>query len=369
MPSYLYIVLFRIIEIISRFFFLGLCLRNLSLENYGKLSYFTALLQFVATILFSGTLQSLSQLKDEDDNKKKYFLYSLSLISVLVFIIFFATLKNVAYIFIFYSILYISTGWSATTGNQLRFSAIRSFSFLIQASSIYISKDSNIIEKCYQSYGFASLALLTCFPWRSLKMGVPSLNEWSHFFKFQGHNLTFQFTKIVERWVMLFLLNEKSFGLYSTYRDLINAFNLALFSPLYQIYYKKLVMGFDYKKMYRKFIKYIIILMIIGEIICLIFPFPITKSLVLLKLEHLSITDLALLILLCGLDFSRSLLMMIAESKNQFKRLFTSHFFDIAILVFFLGLNFFSFPYFTIICLVLIVRLGFLNLYFGWKET
>ena len=368
MNNYFAIVLFRIIEISSRFIFLGQCLKKLNLEGYGTLSYNTALLQFFSSLLFSGTLQSLSRFGEEDEIKKKQLLSSLSILAASGTLILYAIFGNATFIFTFYSFLYILTGWHGTNNNQIVFSVFRSLSFLTQLIFFNISGEPQIIERSYLSFGAAALILVVCFPWKSLSYGKLSTGDWINFIKFQAHNLSFQLTKIVERWVMLFLLDDKTFGLYSSFRDIINAANLTIFSPIYQIYFKKIASGANHKAILTKIVAIVVFFVFLSMAVCLFVPNLVTKFLLILEFRKFNVANIMTILIFFTLDFLRSIQMMLYEAKTHFKTLFLSHSLDIALLLICLILAFTQFSFYLKMIAILFSRLTMVNIFFIWES-
>lgn len=368
MKSYFSIVLFRFLEIVSRFLFLGQCLKLFSLEGYGEISYRIALYQFMASILYSGTLQSLCKYSISESLKQRSILTTLILIALGSTAIMLMVDGYASYIFLFYSLLYIQNGWYGTKDNQILFSSFRSLSFVGQALFFTFVTSNDLKNHVYISFGIASLLLLSCFPYRHLYFKFLPIKEWATFFKFQIHNMSFQFTKISERWALLFILDKKTFGLYSSIRDIINAANLTFFSPIYQTYYRKLSSGTTDHRRLLKVSFYVLLICLFSGLISII----ISEDYFLFILERFGIakfeiSDFGAIIVLLTLDFYRSLQMMIIESKFKFKVLYQSHFLDFIILGLSTTLIFTNVLNYWRLFVVLFSRLLCINLFFTWK--
>jgi hypothetical protein len=368
MKSYLSIVLNRVLEVVSRFFFLGQCLKLFSLENYGTVSYKIALYQFVASMLYSGTLQSLSKYSASEHGKQRSILTTLFLAALLGTVTLALLDGTEALIFLFYGLLYIQNGWYGTQENQVLFSTLRSLAFVAQAVFFTWFVTGDLVSGVYQSFGAAGAVLLLCFPYRKLAPGVLPLHEWGVFFKFQLHNLVFQFTKIAERWTLLFILDKKTFGLYSSIRDLINAANLTFFSPVYLTYYKRLARGADYRPFLRGSTVGLLLFSLLG-----VAGVQGLGGYLLLALEKqgiakFSVLDITLVVVLLALDFYKSVLMMLFESRHKFRNLFEAHFLDLATLCAGAALFFSSFTYYGRLFTILSSRLILVNSYYRWKQ-
>lgn len=368
MKSYFFIVLFRLLEILSRFFFLGQCLKIFSFEVYGEISYRIAFYQFIASMLYSGTLQSLSKYSIEEFSKQKSIITSLFFIALTLTALMFLFDGYPVFIFLFYAILYIMNGWYGTQDGQIVFSFIRSLSFVGQVLFFSFIPTNSIVTHIYLSFGISTLILLTFFPFKLIHPQLIPLKEWGVFFKFQVHNLSFQLTKITERSTLLLILDKKTFGLYSSMRDIINAANLAFFSPIYQTYYKKLANGFNYKSLLRTWTIILVSGSVAGIGISWFFGDLILMILVKIGIKKFTDMDLLVIIFFLSLDFFRSIQMMIFESKLKFKTLYLSHALDFLILGLSTLLIFSNVLHYTRLFLVLFCRLISINLYFGWKK-
>ncbi len=368
MKNYLWIVLNRVIEIVSRFFFLGQCLRIFNLEEYGVVSYKIAFYQFFTSVLYSGTLQSLSRYSDHEDGKQRRILTSLFLVAIGLTGIFYGFAGTESAVFMFYSLLYILNGWYGARENPILFSTFRSLAFLAQAILFTLDSGGEPLALVFKSFWAASLILLLSFPFRSLDRGFLPVQEWKVFFKFQLHNLSFQLTKIAERWALLYILDQKSFGLYSSIRDLLNAGNLTFFSPIYQTCYKRLTMASERLKIMKQSILGITALFVSGMLGLFFLDAYVLKGLEVLGVSKFSSLDLYLLVALFSGDLLRSVYMMLFESKERFQNLYESHFIDFLVLSLSLTLVLTSITSYGKLFVVLFSRLVCVNLYFRWKQ-
>ena len=368
MSSYLIIVLLRFLEIIARFSFLGQSLKLFNLEIYGEVSYKMAFYQFGASILYSGSLQSLSKYQVENHDKKNAVMTTLFLLAFIFSLILYLVDGPASLIFLFYSLLYIENGWFGSSGDQIIFNCFRSISFTAQAIFFFIPLGPDLQSHFYFSFGISSLTLLISIPIKNFNFQLLPLTDWQNFIKFQAHNLTFQLTKISERWVFKFILDKKTFGLYSSIRDLINAANLTFFSPMYQVYYKRLSQGEDYSILLRRSLYFIVSVMSLGLIINEFFGIYILELFAKYGVLKFNKLYLSMLIILFSLDFLRSLQMMIFEARHRFKTLFQSHLLDFIFLGMSLLFIFSDLSDTWKLYTVLLLRLVTINSFFKWKK-
>ncbi len=368
MKSYFLIVLNRVLEVVSRFFFLGQCLKLFDFESYGTISYKIALYQFIASMLYSGTLQSLSKYSADEHGKQQSLLTTLSLVALIGAGFLYIFDGSEALIFLFYGLLYIQNGWYGTQENQVFFSTMRSLAFVAQAIFFTWFVPGDLISGVYLSFGAASIVLLACFPYQKLVASVLPWEDWGIFFKFQIHNLVFQFTKIAERSTLLLILDKKTFGLYSSIRDIINAANLTFFSPVYLTYYKKLANGADFRPFLRRSTAGLLAFSVLGVLWVQGLGGYILMALEKLGIAKFSIFDITFVVILLALDFYKAILMMIFESRHKFRILFQAHFVDLATLCVSMVLFFSSLSYYGRLLVVLSSRLLLVNLYYRWKQ-
>ncbi|MES2528856.1 MAG: hypothetical protein V4598_17350 [Bdellovibrionota bacterium] len=324
MSMYTIIIFSRVIEIISRFMFLATCLSALTLVEYGEVSYNIALFQYVGLALFAACLPAMTKVPAEK------LLSLLTIVALAVFAISYLFFGNSSFIFLFYGFLYILNGWYGVQEKQTLFGILRGVSFVGQLVILRYGFSKITGDAIFLSFGFPALVLLSQYPFKKFRMNFPDKNELKTYLQFQGQGLTFQSTKMTERWIAKLILGEAGFGLYSTFRDLINAVNLTLFSPLYQTKFKKLAEGLDYKKIVRPWIAFWVIGIAVGISLIFVVPSMVQNILNALKIK-LSSEDLIYLGFLFGLDFFKAFFLMTLEAKKRLSSMFLLNIADIGI--------------------------------------
>lgn len=324
--SYPLIVISRILEIGTRFVFLGICLRSLDLKGYGEVSYMIALFQFIASALFASSLASMTRVVPEK------LLSAFSFATLLLFAIFYLIFGAPALIFLFYSFLYILNGWYGVQQSQALFGILRGLAFLGQLLFILYYPGDVDTSKIMMSFVVPAIIMITQIPFRSLGLDLPKKNDFMTYSKFQFQGITFQFTKIVERWVAKIILDQHFFGLYSTFRDLINAANLTIFSPVYQTQFKRLSMGSDYRPVLRRWSIFWIVALAAGIVV--IQALPQLLNLITDKLNlKLQSSDIMILSFLACLDFFKAFFLMILEAGHKLRKMLTLNVVDILLQV------------------------------------
>ncbi len=324
MSMYTVIIFSRVIEIISRFMFLATCLSSLTLAEYGEVSYNIAVFQYIGLALFAACLPAMTKVPPEK------LLSFLTILALGVFVPSYLIFGNSAFIFLFYSFLYILNGWYGVQDKQTLFGILRGVSFVGQLVILRYGFTSIDNDAIFMSFGFPALVMITQYPFKKFRISFPDKNELKTYLQFQTQSLTFQSTKMTERWIAKFILGEVGFGLYSTFRDLINAVNLTLFSPLYQTKFKKLADGLDYKKLVRPWIAFWVIGIAAGIALVLLAPSMTQNILQALKIK-LSSQDVIYLGVLFGLDFFKAFFLMTLEAKKKLRSMFFLNISDIGI--------------------------------------
>lgn len=237
--DYVLILSARLIEVVVRFAFLTLIIRFFTTEEFGQISMTIAILQGVAALIFSASLQTFTFLEGAKKSGLFNFLFWFAIIVTCGLAVIY---RAEASVFLFYSVLYLLTGWYTSNNRQATFSFVRAAAFIPPLGTILYQGENLTAASVYFSFLIGAACFLVALPWSCLRQNlyVPDLNL---FKKFQAHNVLFQGTKIAERVVFDALLDSRTFGFYAIVRDFTNAVNLTFFSSFYQLYFKRVAMN------------------------------------------------------------------------------------------------------------------------------
>lgn len=332
MNAYIPVVGSRIVEVGSRFVFLGLCLRELSLAEYGAVSFKIALYQFFASALAASALAGMSKIRPEA------LLVSLVTTTTLIFSIILIIDSSSSLIFLFYGLLYILNGWYGVQKNQLKFSMIRSLAFASQLIWLLLQKGHISPQTIFLSFIPPAVVLLTQLPYTALFNSFLTRDELKTYMHIQFQSITFQFTKISERWIAKIILDEQFFGLFSSFRDLVNAVNLTVFSPLYQTKFKSLSMGEHIRPLLRQWGVFWIIVSIVAGLFIQLGPSVLNMISEILNLKFTE-RDYGILTILVILDFFKAFFLMNLEANHRLRSMFYLNVMDVLLQMLFLALT------------------------------